>query len=231
MSKTKISVLTWIAVILTILGSVIPQIYIHTISEGYALYNGLPPYRLFMGSGFLFSILGLLLGICSIIVEIKNKNVKGRIICIICMLLNFNFIGYCFSMEGAAYESARRISCASNLKCIKLALQQYAMDYADNFPPENGAAGLEYLRKYDYLTDYAVYACPSTMTARGKNNQPLTEENIDYVYIGGLNDKSDPNTPILYDKPNNHEFFGNIGRVDGTINGIYGKDWLEKIRK
>ena len=101
------------------------------------------------------------------------------------------------------------------------------MDYSGYFPPENGAAGLEYLRKYDYLTAYSVYVCPSGKTAKGKdNNQPLTEQTVDYVYVGGLNEKSDPNAPILYDKSGNHKDFGNVGTVDGKF-----KDWMGKIKK
>jgi hypothetical protein len=106
------------------------------------------------------------------------------------------------------------------------------MDYSGYFPPANGAAGLEYLRKYDYLTDHSVYACPSGKTAKSKdNNQPLTEQTVDYVYVGGLNEKSDPNAPVLYDKPGNHKDYGNAGTVNGKVKSIYGKDWMGKIKK
>ncbi len=128
-------------------------------------------------------------------------------------------------------EEDKRDYCASKIKHIELALKQYAMDFSDCFPPANGAAGLEYLRKYEYLADYAVYICPSTQTAKGKGKQPLTEDIVDYVYVGGLNEKSAPNTPILYDKPGNHQDFGNVGTVDGAAKGIAGKDWMKEIRK
>ena len=128
-------------------------------------------------------------------------------------------------------EEAKRNLCARKIRMIHLALRQYAMDFSDCFPPANGAAGLEYLRKYDYLADYAVYTCPSTQTAKGKGKQPLTEDIVDYVYIGGLNEKSAQNTPILYDKPGNHQDFGNVGTVDGDAKGIAGKDWMKEIRK
>ena len=129
-----------------------------------------------------------------------------------------------------------RISCASNLRMIHLALQQYVADYAGYYPPANGVAGLEMLRRNDYLTSHDMYVCPSTMTVGGKENQPLTEENMNYVYIGGLNTKSDPNLPLIYDKANNHnhsnsDAFGNVLFADGTIKGIEGKPWTQNIRK
>lgn len=180
----------------------------------------------FLGIVVLICLFGFFCGIISLILEIKKRNNKGCGICITCMLLCFIFIVGVFDV---AREKARRISCASNLKCIKLALQQYAMDHTDNFPPANGAAGLEYLRKYDYLTDYSIFICPSTKTTRGKDNQPLTEDIVDYVYVGGLTSKSEPNYPILYDKDDNHKDFSNVIFVD--VKCIYGKPWTEKIKK
>jgi hypothetical protein len=130
-----------------------------------------------------------------------------------------------------AREKSKRISCASNIKNIWLALKQYAADYSGYFPPENGADGLEYLRKCGYLDFRVIYICPRTNTVRGKGTQPLTEDTVDYVYIGGLNEKSAPNTPILYDKLGNHEDFGNVGTVDGTVKGISEKYWMKEIGK
>ena len=106
------------------------------------------------------------------------------------------------------------------------------MDYAGYYPPANGAAGLETLRKNDYLTDYAVFTCPSTKTVRGENNQPLTEANVDYVYIGGLNSKSDRKLPLMYDKTKNHgNYYGNVLFVDGTVSSIEGNPWAQNIKK
>lgn len=90
---------------------------------------------------------------------------------------------------------------------------------------------MELLRKNEYLTDYAVYTCLSTETPRGKGDQPLTEENVDYVYIGGLNTKSDPKQPLMYDKANNHGYYGNVLFADGTVEGIFGNPWTQNIKK
>ena len=125
-----------------------------------------------------------------------------------------------------------RISCSSNLKQLYLSLQQYAADYAGYYPPANGAAGLEALRKNDYLTDYGVYRCPSvTMESKDfKRHESLTEENVDYVYIGGLNTKSDRKLPLIYDKANNHGYYGNVLFADGIVEGIEGDPWTKNIK-
>jgi hypothetical protein len=83
----------------------------------------------------------------------------------------------------------------------------------------------------EITTDYAIYTCSSTGTLQGKDNQPLTEQTVDYIYVGGLNMKSDPQSLILYDKVNNHEFFGNVAKSNGAIEGVYGNPWTTLIKK
>ena len=55
-----------------------------------------------------------------------------------------------------AREKARRISCTSNLKQIGTSLKTYSIDYESRLPNLPGAAGLEILRAYEFLTDYGV---------------------------------------------------------------------------
>ena len=89
-----------------------------------------------------------------------------------------------------AREKARRINCASNLKQIGTAMKTYSID-ADsklpNIPTKIGGVGaeintmkgheaLEILRGNDYLSDYAVFTCPSSITATGSGTNPLTYE-------------------------------------------------------
>ena len=104
-----------------------------------------------------------------------------------------------------AREKARRISCTSNLKQIGTSLKTYSIDYESRLPNLPGAAGLEILRAYDFLTDYGVYVCPSTTTRTGGGSEKLSYDGttpknggeagnagatagriVDYAYAGGM---------------------------------------------
>ncbi len=150
-----------------------------------------------------------------------------------------------------AREKARRISCTSNLKQIGLSLKQYSIDYSDRFPFAGGANGLELLRKNDYLTDYGVYACPSTTTTRGTGTEALSQgtaddANCDYAFAANMME-GDSNafgradsgiasdiystgvsktngTTSTTDIPN-HSDFGNILFHDGHVSGYAGQNW------
>ena len=115
---------------------------------------------------------------------------------------------------NAAREKARRISCASNLKQIGTTMFMYAGDYTDTFPDGNtgdyanaagatavdlsdtattGVKGLGLLIQYNYLSDTAIYNCPSTTdsaepaagdlnVAAGANK----DRTCSYTYSSGL---------------------------------------------
>lgn len=219
MSEKKISILTIISLGVTVFFGVVPGVYCLFFPDA---ARGCVIAILLCAISFILALIGLISAM------IKDNARRLSVASLIFIII---VIAFLCGNEGRPTERARRISCASNIKQIGLALKLYAMDYSDSFPPENGAAGLEYLRKYDYLTDYAIYTCSSTKTEMGNGKQPLTEQTVDYVYAGGLNIKSEPNIHVLYDKPGNHQDFGNACIVDGTVEGISGKDWMGKIKK
>ena len=154
-----------------------------------------------------------------------------------------------------AREKARRISCTSNLKQIGLSMKQYAMDYADSFPSTSANAagstsisGYEKLRTSDYLTDYGVYNCPSTVTTKGISGDELvttTTANsavVDYSIAYGMmegssdrfgnadsslgTDRMDDATGHNAEVPN-HTDYGNVLFLDGHVKGYPTTEWLE----
>jgi prepilin-type processing-associated H-X9-DG protein/prepilin-type N-terminal cleavage/methylation domain-containing protein len=147
-----------------------------------------------------------------------------------------------------AREKARRISCTSNLKQIGLSMKQYAMDYADNFPDGSastnyGETGYEKLRQSDYLTDYGVYNCPSTVTTKGTGDQSLTldgsDAEVDYAIAYGMMEGSsdrfgNSDSALCSDRMDtgnnsgaaNHSDYGNILFLDGHVKGYPTDKWL-----
>ena len=124
-----------------------------------------------------------------------------------------------------------RISCTSNLKQIGLSLYQYSNDNNGYMPDKSNAAGMEMLRANDYLTDYGVYVCTEKLKDKGKDGQKITESNFSYIYRGGLkvsNDSNNYKIPVIWDKPTNHENYGNVLFLDGHVKGFAGKDWMEQ---
>ncbi|MDD5697858.1 MAG: prepilin-type N-terminal cleavage/methylation domain-containing protein [Victivallaceae bacterium] len=151
-----------------------------------------------------------------------------------------------------AREKARRISCTSNLKQIGLSLKQYAMDYGDNFPSEGKYSdgttciGFEKLRRADYLTDYGVYKCPSTVTVKGSGTDEIifgegtgngtcqTNYSLAYHMMEGSSDtfgNADSGISMdRYDSTNNsgsanHSDYGNILFLDGHVKGFPTSTW------
>lgn len=131
-----------------------------------------------------------------------------------------------FPVRRRRHPSSRYV-CSSNLKQIGLAMKQYAMDNKDWFPDKDGAEGFEQLRREEYLSDYKVYVCPGTTARPGKNNMPLTEATVSYVYKGGLKESGeDAHKPLAWDRDSNHENYGNILFVDGHVSGVSGSNWF-----
>jgi len=159
-----------------------------------------------------------------------------------------------------AREKARRISCTSNLKQIGLSLKQYAMDYADFFPSAaaTGASGevsgFDKLRENDYLTDYGVYNCPSTVTSKGVSGNDIligttaaddgaTHCTTDYAYGFGLMEGSSlrfgqADSALGTDRKDvalkshnggsaNHSDYGNVLFLDGHVKGFPTSSWFD----
>jgi len=197
-------------------------------------------------SFFYWFCIGLLLKIKFFIKPIKH-------FIVIFIVLDFvSFIGTGICEIDGARENLCRISCASKLEQIGLALHQYSMDNDDDFPDKDDAKGLEMLRKNDYLTDYNFYTCPSvnresifeaiahlvyhgTSADRKPEYGNLTEENVSFCYNGKQKYSPDNKTPVAWDKRYNHKKDantidyvidgGNVLLANGEIETVKGRNW------
>ena len=140
---------------------------------------------------------------------------------VIIMVVLGLLVGLIIPALNAKREKARRISCASNLKSIGLALKQYAMDFNDIFPDGKGDVGLEQLRSNDYLTDNKIYACPSTRDTGNVGSSVVSS----YVYLAGMSEADSADSSIILDKSGNHRKFGNALFLDGHVTGYAGPNW------
>ena len=163
-----------------------------------------------------------------------------------------------------ARESARRASCTSNLNQLGKALKVYSSFFSDKYPSAlgqagadgsvikdaRGAGGLEILRSNDFLSDYGVYICPSTVTSAGKGVDSLTygssatdtATNATYAFVGGMIDGDSArwgraDSAIAADYTGgegvginndnaNHTNYGNILYLAGNVRGYTGAGWF-----
>ncbi|HBC87606.1 MAG TPA: hypothetical protein DCZ94_11675 [Lentisphaeria bacterium] len=126
-------------------------------------------------------------------------------------------------------SKSRRISCTSNLKQIGLAIRMYSQEYKGEFPPYDGAKGLEMLRSGGYLENVKMYTCPSTADTIADNNE-ITDQNCSYIYRGSLNENTPSEVAIIWDKRENHTNYGNILFCDGHAEGFMGILWIENTK-
>ena len=165
-----------------------------------------------------------------------------------------------------ARERARRINCASNLKQIGTAMKLYSSSFNDKLPGGparqggktdgalshgNGWMGLEILRSNDFLTDYAVFVCPSSTTSAGTGTTALTygaasssDATASYGFVGGMIEGDSSvygraDSAISADLTGaasigsnndnpNHTGFGNILYQGGHVTGHTGNGWFTK---
>ena len=117
-----------------------------------------------------------------------------------------------------AREKARRINCASNLKQIGTALKSYSIDADSKLPAVPSRVGatridtaagwelFEILRGNDYLSDYAVFVCPSSITSPGSGTKSL-------IHLGTANTAGEgaaSNETVA-----NLSYAGNLGMIEG----------------
>lgn len=126
-----------------------------------------------------------------------------------------------------AKEERWRKASLNNIKQIGVALQMYANVFESKFPEKNGAEGLDELRKNGFVELPQIFVSPYTGHIAASPGTPITEKTCDYVYVGGLSSEySNPKTPILWTKPDNHSNFGIVLYVNGEVESFSGSNWL-----
>lgn len=185
-----------------------------------------------LSCGFLSGIVGIWVLIEMFVVTRDGKGVPmrgGALLLIIALaviwvlaMLGIVLAGIMGPAVNQARERARIISCESNLKQIGLGLMQYSIDFESRFPVQDNARGLEALRSTGVLTDHAWYVCPSSTTTAGSGEEPLTDANCDYIYLGGLFDTDwTQDCPIVIERPGSH--------VDNSVNILYAGGYVNTI--
>lgn len=149
-------------------------------------------------------------------------------------LLTFSAIGlflvFAASVVMPAINPPRsqhpRVKCSSNMRQIGLAIVMYANEHGGAFP-ENLH---EILEKEDITAE--VFVCPSSNDTRavGPTTRAVLDEfdtpgHCSYIYLGkGLDDKCDPQTPVLYEPPSIHHGGMNVLFADGHVEYFSGTD-------
>lgn len=95
---------------------------------------------------------------------------------------------------GSVTEKGKRMDCRVKLLYISLALCEYAQEYDGYFPPASGDAGLDLLRKLDYIPESELF-CFGDHSSR---------KSFSYDYTGGFRIDSPGNPLILEEKPGHH---------------------------
>ena len=122
-----------------------------------------------------------------------------------------------------AREKARRINCASNLKQIGTALKSYSIDADSKLPAvptrigtatthittAEGWESFEILRGNDYLSDYSVYVCPSSITSPGSGTTNLRHAATTQTTGEGEAAKTEVTGA------SNLSYAGNLGMIEG----------------
>ena len=141
-----------------------------------------------------------------------------------------------FPVYARSRETARRVSCASNLSQIGIALHLYAQNYNGKFPRENNEFGPLY--PYAHNTD--MFWCPSD-PEKGEHewkmvDVPATQDwrrspmpgysrriplktFSSYAYKGGLTNDVRADTPIVGEAATWHGDLVNVLYVGGCVRG------------
>ena len=153
--------------------------------------------------------------------ENRSGNVSWLVALIVIFLVFYVIRGLCPCAFARAREQARRARCMSNLKQFGLALNMYAQDHDEDFPPN-----LVTLWREGHVTDPSLFFCPTPShhpqdladvtdtDAAGK----LISEHMHYCYVAGLKTTDPADCILAFDEGWNHGGDGaNWLFIDGHV--------------
>lgn len=100
------------------------------------------------------------------------------------------------------------------------------------------------LMSQNYNTDYKVYVCPSSTTNAGTGTTvyqltatAASGSNLSYCFIAGMNENNSPDSGLSFDtakdpksSKSNHDKYGNVLFVDGSVRPAAGEQWFRTIQ-
>ncbi|OQA77031.1 MAG: Type II secretion system protein G precursor [Lentisphaerae bacterium ADurb.Bin242] len=126
--------------------------------------------------------------------------------------------------------------------CNNVYLRSSGATVAPDAAGYHNGVSMSLLMSQNYNTDYKVYICPSSTANSGNATDPYKLAasaggvNLSYCFIAGMNENCSPDSGLSFDTAYdpkafkaNHDKYGNILYVDGSVRPEAGDFWFKKI--
>ncbi|MEN6549018.1 MAG: DUF1559 domain-containing protein [Armatimonadia bacterium] len=148
----------------------------------------------------------------------RRRIAPGVVVVLLALTALAAYVVFVFvaSFSGHSRESRRRASCLGNMKCLSLAMLNYARDYDDRLPPSTSWASTPYIASRQVLRcpedgqhDLVSYNMPKRWSNASVADTPVSAELMVLLY------ESDAIGPAY-----RHNDGCNVAFVDGHVRWI-----------